>query len=687
MPSIKMKVDGVNQFVQAMNQSKNAVKTLDSELKLADAQFKSTGDKQEYTAKKSEILRKQIDEQKKVVEQASKALEAMQKKGIDPSSASFQKMQQQLNTAKTALVGMENNLNHVGDAANSAAKSAEGLTTAVNSINTKVSFGIVTEGLSKLSSGFDKVAQKATQIATALWDNMMQAARWADDTGTLAEMYGITPEELQRMQWASNTYETSTETILQAWNRLQAAAGGNKADEVYDLLYGVRSKVGRMLAPNETFKQYGTIEDMFWGIADAVKGMSDAAKASTLKEIFGTSYAKLIPIFNAGREAWEAAKETATPVTDADVDRLTKLNQQVNLLQERFESTKTSLLANFAEPLTKVAAALDAVLAEINTYLQTDEGQAMMQTLGEAFSNMVGAFLGGDISTPVEAFKTLMTKLADFMNSVNPEGIKSVFETLAGFFIGVKGLSLGADVLKFFDAAKGLFGGKGGGAVPAEAGGGVVSAVGGKVKDFAKIGLPVLGEVASVFAPLAAMYAVGNYFDKLLDESGEKFEKDIQQKIAAGEDVNLIDKYMFLNYQNNGDLPSGPFGNLNDWVETPVDLVVTEESIEQVEEQLASARVILPVYISTVGGGDAFGSYDNLLRRPKANGISSVPYDGYMAVLHRGERIMTARENASYTANSNLYVENMNMCGGMDAQALSAAMAAQNRRTRAGFGG
>ena len=69
-----------------------------------------------------------------------------------------------------------------------------------------------------------------------------------------------------------------------------------------------------------------------------------------------------------------------------------------------------------------------------------------------------------------------------------------------------------------------------------------------------------------------------------------------------------------------------------------------------------------------------------------ANGLFSVPWDGYPAVLHRGERVLTAREARTYNANSNLYVENMNMNNGMDAAALAAAMNAQNQRIRAGFG-
>ena len=69
-----------------------------------------------------------------------------------------------------------------------------------------------------------------------------------------------------------------------------------------------------------------------------------------------------------------------------------------------------------------------------------------------------------------------------------------------------------------------------------------------------------------------------------------------------------------------------------------------------------------------------------------ANGIWYVPWDGYPAILHKGERVTPAREMAARSFSSNLYVENMNMGGGMDADALAAAIAGRNRRMMAGYG-
>ena len=70
-----------------------------------------------------------------------------------------------------------------------------------------------------------------------------------------------------------------------------------------------------------------------------------------------------------------------------------------------------------------------------------------------------------------------------------------------------------------------------------------------------------------------------------------------------------------------------------------------------------------------------------------ANGLPWVPYDNYLAYLHRGERVVPASQNKSYTANNYLNVQSMYMNNGNDVHALAEAMAVETARMQQGFGG
>ena len=88
----------------------------------------------------------------------------------------------------------------------------------------------------------------------------------------------------------------------------------------------------------------------------------------------------------------------------------------------------------------------------------------------------------------------------------------------------------------------------------------------------------------------------------------------------------------------------------------------------------------------TSGGTPKGGGGGGLIRSVLgyANGLPYVPSDGLYR-LHRGERVVTARESGR-SFSSNLYVENMNMNGGLSADALASSIAARNQRLMSGYG-
>ena len=135
----------------------------------------------------------------------------------------------------------------------------------------------------------------------------------------------------------------------------------------------------------------------------------------------------------------------------------------------------------------------------------------------------------------------------------------------------------------------------------------------------------------------------------------------------------------------------------NEKVEIPTEPSVPETAAANIAEQIGVVPVQAQLVFSGTGYGGGGGGGMNLLRDfgnglanlfgKQANGLWSVPFDNYPALLHRGERVVPAREVSSRSYNSNLYVEKMYMSNGTDAQGLADAMAAANRRTVNSYGG
>ena len=71
--------------------------------------------------------------------------------------------------------------------------------------------------------------------------------------------------------------------------------------------------------------------------------------------------------------------------------------------------------------------------------------------------------------------------------------------------------------------------------------------------------------------------------------------------------------------------------------------------------QAGVGTVTIPT-ISVSGSGQLAGG--GLIFHPHASGLDYVPYDGYLAELHKGERVMTAAENREYTGGGSKTIVN-----------------------------
>ena len=126
-------------------------------------------------------------------------------------------------------------------------------------------------------------------------------------------------------------------------------------------------------------------------------------------------------------------------------------------------------------------------------------------------------------------------------------------------------------------------------------------------------------------------------------------------------------------------------------LEVPAELVV-QTSAEALAAQIGTVPINAVLNLSGIVAGALGGIFAGALGGifaglPHfANGTPFVQADNTLALLHKGERVLTANQNRHYTYNSNNYFGNVNLNNGQDIEALCNSIDRHNRRQRSGYG-
>ena len=474
--NVKMGVSGIQQFKQGMKESQAAVKTLGAELKLNEQQLKATGDAQQYLETKTKLLQEQIKAQTNVVNQSQKALEAMAKSGVKESSTAFQQMKQQSLAAQTQLVELQNQLDGVGEAGEEAANDLSGIGHQLDSIRRNTSWSNIAEGVGKITEGLQAAAVAAFNFGKRMAQATLGAGQWADDLQTTADKWELSQKQVYAMEHTAALIDTDADTIISARQKLIKAMG-SESDKA---AMGAFAALGfsDMTGSDEN------IENIFWGAGEALMQMTDKTERNEYAtKLFGKSWQELIPIFKAGRQEYENAMAEAEEswIGDDQFTKLTQLNDTQMKLEREWEAFQHQFEAALAPALTEVMTLMQQLMHEFNTYLQSESGQEMLQSLGDSVR---GLFEELKTVKPEEA----MEKLKDGLDAVkkglqwlidNKESVVTAIKGIAGGFALLKLTELAANIGRIVQGLGGLKGKGGtptptgdGGAAPAHTGGG-----------------------------------------------------------------------------------------------------------------------------------------------------------------------------------------------------------------------
>lgn len=736
--SVKMGVSGISQFKQGINQAQASVKSFDAALKLNEKQLKATGDAETYLQNKTAALQGKMNAQKSAIANAEAALKALKDSGVSPLSTAYQNLQRQMLEAQSGLLDTEQELQQVGTETADVAGKTDQLAASLGGLNKTVSLDQVRGAIGNITNAMEQAAKKAVDLGKELWDTIMDAASRADDTATMAEMYGIDLQTFKKMQaLVAGGLDTTVEAMLTAQDKMKKGIGKGTKEVIASLkelgvsMYELTDTGGGILEFVEKDP-----EKVFWEAGKAILAMSDAFdKEAAAQALFGRSWKELIPLFNSyeGLEDYNQALEDTKVNSEESTKNLAELYDTVGELQQKWTSLKDEILGAVAEPLTKAADALSGLLGNVLEYLQTPEGQKALKEMGEAVGGLFEDLGKIDPEQVVQNFTEVFDKIVDGLKWLNQnrDTLKNALKVIVGGW-GLAKLSGGAlDVLKLVNGLNSLrvngmpnltgtepAGGTAGAAAAAAgaastAGAGVTAALN------SSLGGGAAEKLANGATSKFGMYTLASLMlyptvDAVISgEMGENMKRLKEQQELLNEYREVAqglkpktDWRSLFGWGGGGSqeaeveiTPKVDEGAAEEtWEEMLERLGMTEceieveeielpdDAAEQVAEQVGTVTLPGQIIIGEDGiiygnGGGSSGGHGF------ANGLPYVPFDGFHAVLHKGERVVPAREvGSSRNFSSNLYVESMVMNNGQDADGLAAAMAAAQRRTMSGFG-
>ena len=724
--NVKLGVD-LGSFNSSIKEARAQIKSFDAALKFAESSFKATGDAEAAMTTKTQALNGKLSAQKNMVQQYSQALQQMINAGVDPMSASYQKLQTQMLNAQAGMMDTQAALNGLDVSQQQAAASADKLTNSVNNIGKKISLEQVIGGINKITDGLENAGRKAVQLGEQIFSAVMDKAKWADDTQTMALMYGIDLDTFLRMQkLVTNGLDTSVDAILNAQSKLAKGIGSGNKNALEALLgIGVDPYINkkRILGTDQYIGDLKDLNALFWEAGRALMAMgNEYDKEAAAQALFGRSWKELVPLFDtknggfASLEEYNEALQNVQVSSEEDVSELAKLNDKIGELKGNLDTLSTDILATMAPALNAGADALNGVLSTILEYLQKPEGQEMLTKLGDSISGLFTDLSKVNPEDVVNNFVTVFNKLTSALEFIKNnwsaivDGIKAIGVAFGALKIG-EGVLEGLRLINGFRTLTGAGGGVSTGAAAGLGAKllatGAGTAITGTAATIGASITPYIGPMAAIPMVLEDQTALfrtlrnGGTWEEAGDAAIKEIEASAKNAAKAWEDwgTQIVEAPKNLAavvwgwITGKGTAGDWSGENGDDW-SVKVKPEAEEGSAEALAEQIGAVTV--PVKLSVVGAGigaiggggsgldplrqDIFGGM-----RGFANGIPFVNQT-QLAWLHRGERVLTASQNRNYTANSNLYVERMIMNNGQDAEGLAAAMAAQNRRVSAGFG-
>ena len=347
---ITIQLDGdTSGLTKSLQGANKEIKNTQTQLKDVERLLKLDPKNTELLRQKQQLLGQAIGETKGKLDTLKQAEEQMKAQGVDQNSEQFMALQRE-------IIATENELKNLTKEAG----------------NTKSAFDKIKEATDKVAAGAKNVAQKTKALSTAgaavaggLLATGANAIKTADDLATLSARSGLSTEMLQKLAYASDMVDVSTEELTGAVTKMKKNMGD--APEKFEAL-GVS-----VTNADGTFR---SIEEVFYDSLAALSTIGDETERDlAAMDLFGKSADTLATIIDDGgaglQEYGAKAQEMGLILSDDTIGKLTSTGDQIDELKARTSATLIEVGATLLENLAPAIETIVGKIGEVVNWLGT----------------------------------------------------------------------------------------------------------------------------------------------------------------------------------------------------------------------------------------------------------------------------------------------------------------------------
>lgn len=564
-----------------------ALKGVDGQLKQTQTALKDINRLLKLDPGNTELLTQKQKNLEKAIQQTKDRLKQLKdaQKGVKEGSAEWDALQREIIGTEQRLQSLETELRTFGSVG------AQQIAVAGQAMQ---EFG---EKCQEAAGKFAPISAGAAALAGALLGLGYNSVQTADDLNTLSKQTGLSTDTLQQMQYAADLIDVPFDNISGAITRMKKNMAGSGA--AFDEL-GV--------AVTDADGNMRDAESVFFDTVQALSEIpNEVERDQKAYEIFGKSADELAGIIDDGGEAFRAygkeAEDLGLILSGETLDALNETNDAIDRSKAQLKAAATELGGTIATGLAPVVEKLSGFVEKLIGWLQqlTPEQTNLIITIALVVAAVAPLLMIiGQISMGIGALLTLAPALAAaFAFIISPIGL--LIAAIAAVIVVSKLLYDNWDAIKAWAIA-------------------------------------VWNNIV-----LAVTTAVENIRTKI-----EEWITNVDAKMVQfGETIRM--KIEELKAQ------------IGNWIQTNL----VDPALKKVAEFVSIGKTVVDNIKQ--GISDAWqgltewfnGIWDKLFKNRKATvtvdkedntgggyatGLDYVPYNGFPAILHRGEAVLTAGE-------------------------------------------